>query len=204
MFRDNPEDWAADPKDGTWPNCIWDRRKSLPAEIRRTIEKGANVLKQLEHKLNIGRYAPSANPPKTAPEVPAVVGSQAGPADPAPPPEPPADGPIPPNGFRSNGQEYRGIAARPFLALSLAWPNDGHCLDVDDFLEAIGEDAQNPPRHGDPKYPRRAKQVLFVAPNMLHAIVRQKGRYLAIQDGTPRAAKNHRQGTEGTKQRKRR
>ena len=72
MLRDDPaSSWLTDLKDGTWPNCIWDRRKSLPMEVRRTIEKAQTVLTQLGHKLNIApKYGDeAATAPYEAPPV---------------------------------------------------------------------------------------------------------------------------------------
>jgi len=63
ILRDDPAFWLTDLKDGTWPNCIWDKRKSLPVEVRRTIEKAQTVLTQLGHKLNIAPKYGDETPP---------------------------------------------------------------------------------------------------------------------------------------------
>ena len=82
ILRDDPAAWATDPKDGTWPNCIWGRRKSLPMEVRRTIEEAQTVLTQLGHKLNIApmygddaAMAPDKTPPNEDEPSAATIGT---------------------------------------------------------------------------------------------------------------------------------
>ena len=96
------------------------------------------------------------------------------------------DGPLPPNGFRWGGKLYSPIAKRPFLALTLAWPNDGRCLHKDDFADQLGERTDTLGDYAMQSI--RGQLQAFFRLNELPYRATVSGLYLTIQDAPPKPA----------------
>lgn len=63
-------------------------------------------------------------------------------ADRTAPSPPEQDGPIPDDGFRWQGKDYRGITVKPWLALDAVWNAKDQALDYDDFADPVLRDCR--------------------------------------------------------------
>ncbi len=98
----------------------------------------------------------------------------------------PKDGPEPPDGFMHAGQIHRGLARKPFLAISFLWPRRNKTARREELAEPVWEDHAFDQDESAVEGLR--KQInRFFRQNAIPWHASFKGGYLYLREGAPRS-----------------